>query len=85
MNMGAVGALRRIKSAISVARKVLENTKLSFLVGDQATEFAKRMGFKEESLSTDKSEKIHRDWLENNCQPNYWVVSTFIYSYVCIK
>ncbi len=32
MNVGAVAALRRIKSAISVARKVLDHTKHSVSV-----------------------------------------------------
>ncbi|KAF8791843.1 N(4)-(Beta-N-acetylglucosaminyl)-L-asparaginase like protein [Argiope bruennichi] len=35
-NVGAVGDLRRIKSAISVARKVLEHTQHTLLVGNQA-------------------------------------------------
>lgn len=74
MDMGAVGALRRIKNAIGVARRVLENTEISFIVGDQATEFAKQMGFKEEELSTEKSTKMWKDWKNNNCQPNYWKV-----------
>lgn len=36
-DVGAVAALRRVKSAISVARKVLEHTEHSLLVGDQGT------------------------------------------------
>ncbi|XP_049764825.1 N(4)-(Beta-N-acetylglucosaminyl)-L-asparaginase-like [Schistocerca cancellata] len=72
MNIGAVGALRRIKPAISVARRVLENTRHSFLVGDQATEFAIEMGFQEESLQTENSRSIWQEWKENSCQPNFW-------------
>ncbi|GFY78052.1 n(4)-(Beta-N-acetylglucosaminyl)-L-asparaginase [Trichonephila inaurata madagascariensis] len=72
-NVGGVAALRRVKSAISVARKVLENTKHSLLVGDQATQFALSMGFKEESLATDYSLKLWKDWKQSNCQPNFWV------------
>ena len=34
MNVGGVGALRRIQHAISVARKVMENTYHTFIVGD---------------------------------------------------
>jgi len=37
MNVGAVGALRRIKNAISVARVVMETTFHTMLAGDQAT------------------------------------------------
>lgn len=40
MDVGAVGDLRRIKNAISVARKVMENTFHTLLAGDQATAFA---------------------------------------------
>ncbi|GBN68377.1 N(4)-(Beta-N-acetylglucosaminyl)-L-asparaginase, partial [Araneus ventricosus] len=72
-NVGAVGALRRVKSAISVARKVLEHTEHSLLVGDQATQFALSLGFKEENLSTDFSLSLWKQWKRNNCQPNYWM------------
>ncbi|KAJ3660044.1 hypothetical protein Zmor_011700 [Zophobas morio] len=72
INMGAVGGIRRIKSAIKVARHVLENTKHSFLVGDLATEFAKGFNFDEESLSTNYSVQLWKDWKSNNCQPNFW-------------
>ncbi|RWS25218.1 putative N(4)-(beta-N-acetylglucosaminyl)-L-asparaginase-like protein [Leptotrombidium deliense] len=70
---GAVGDLRRIRSAISVARKVLQHTKVSFLVGDQATQFALQMGFKEQSLASNRSMQMWKTWKENNCQPNYWM------------
>ena len=59
---GAVGCLKRIKRPISVARKVLEKTKHTFLVGDDATRFAIKMGFKEEALGTEKSKKRWEDW-----------------------
>lgn len=32
------------------------------------------MGFKEESLETEQSVEMHTDWLQNNCQPNFWKV-----------
>ncbi|XP_014246222.1 N(4)-(Beta-N-acetylglucosaminyl)-L-asparaginase isoform X2 [Cimex lectularius] len=72
MNMGAVGGLRRIKHASSVARKVLEQTEHSILVGELATAFAKKMGFVEESLSTSYSSKIYEEWKSKSCQPNFW-------------
>lgn len=72
MNIGAVGALRRIKSAAKVARRVLDNTEHSILGGELATQFAINMGFTEESLTTNVSEKMWSDWKKNNCQPNYW-------------
>eukprot|EP01104_Vermistella_antarctica_P018478 TRINITY_DN6865_c0_g1_i1.p1 TRINITY_DN6865_c0_g1~~TRINITY_DN6865_c0_g1_i1.p1 ORF type:complete len:535 (+),score=79.66 TRINITY_DN6865_c0_g1_i1:190-1794(+) len=39
-NVGAVGGLKRIKNAISVARRVLDDTTHTFLVGDDARLFA---------------------------------------------
>lgn len=75
MNVGAVGALRRVKPAISVARHVLEHTKHSFLVGELATKFAVQMGFKEEPLTTYDSKKMWIKWRnEDFCQPNFWMV-----------
>jgi len=72
MNVGAVGALRNIKDAIAVAKHVLENTKHTLLVGDQATEFAIMMGFKRESLTTRTSKSVWKKWQRNSCQPNFW-------------
>ncbi|KLP06889.1 Uncharacterized protein Y057_4444 [Fusarium fujikuroi] len=71
MNSGAVAALRRVKSAISVARHVLDHTTHSLIVGDQATEFAIQNGFKTTSLSTKNSDKLCKDWKAKKCQPNY--------------
>eukprot|EP01097_Dermamoeba_algensis_P008385 TRINITY_DN5587_c0_g1_i1.p1 TRINITY_DN5587_c0_g1~~TRINITY_DN5587_c0_g1_i1.p1 ORF type:complete len:258 (-),score=48.40 TRINITY_DN5587_c0_g1_i1:108-881(-) len=71
-DVGSVGCLKRIKSAISVARAVMEYTKHTLLVGEDATQFAIQMGFKEENLTTPHSRKMHADWLANNCQPNFW-------------
>ncbi|XP_045204023.2 N(4)-(Beta-N-acetylglucosaminyl)-L-asparaginase-like [Mercenaria mercenaria] len=70
-NVGGVGGLRRIKQAISVARKVLDNTDHSLLVGEAATQFAVEMGFKEENLTTPYSEQLWKSWRNNNCQPNF--------------
>lgn len=75
MNIGAVSDLRRIPNAISVARKVLHNTAHTMLAGDQATKFAVQMGFKEQTLTTNKSHDIWSKWKRNNCQPNFWRVS----------
>ncbi|XP_055132452.1 N(4)-(beta-N-acetylglucosaminyl)-L-asparaginase isoform X3 [Symphalangus syndactylus] len=72
MDVGAVGDLRRIKNAIGVARKVLEHTTHTLLVGESATKFAQSMGFINEDLSTSASQALHSDWLAQNCQPNYW-------------
>lgn len=75
MNVGAVGALRRIKNAISVARHVLEHTKHSLLVGELATQFAVHMGFHEENLATETSKIMWKKWFnDDHCQPNFWMV-----------
>lgn len=71
-DVGAVAGLRRIKEAISVARYVMERTKHTLLVGYMATQFAISLGFKEQSLSSNESRSIHKQWLAGNCQPNYW-------------
>lgn len=75
MDAGAIGNLRRVKNAMSVARHVLEHTKHTLITGDQATAFALAMGFSEESLITDVSTDIWANWTRNNCQPNFWQVS----------
>lgn len=77
MNVGAVGALRNIKQAVSVARHVLDHTGHSFLVGSQATDFAVQMGFTKQSLSNKKSKQMWKDWKAKKCQPNFWMVCLF--------
>ncbi|XP_033742083.1 N(4)-(Beta-N-acetylglucosaminyl)-L-asparaginase-like isoform X2 [Pecten maximus] len=71
MEVGAVGCIRRIKDAIGVARAVMDHTGHSLLVGELATKFAVEMGFKEENLSTSRSDKIYKDWKSYHCQPNF--------------
>ncbi|KAL3103282.1 hypothetical protein niasHS_002468 [Heterodera schachtii] len=67
---GAVAELRRIKSAAKVAWAVMNYTEHSLLAGEK--EFALAMGFEEESLSTEESLEMHRNWLKAKCQPNFW-------------
>lgn len=74
MDMGAVAGLRRVKGAISVAKAVMQHTKHSLLAGDLATEFALKLGFKEETLTTPQSTQMWQSWKENKCQPNFWTV-----------
>lgn len=70
--VGAVGCLRRVKKAISVARKVMELTYHTLLVGDDATRFAAELGFVEESLSTNRSTEQWEEWEANGHVPNFW-------------
>ena len=72
LNVGGVGCLRRIKPAIRVARKVMEKTRHTLLVGEKATAFAVGQGFPEESLSTEESREMWRKWKEGGRQPNFW-------------
>ncbi|XP_050726312.1 N(4)-(Beta-N-acetylglucosaminyl)-L-asparaginase-like isoform X3 [Eriocheir sinensis] len=72
-DVGAVADLRRVKGAIAVARSVMEHTTHTLLVGEQAAQFAFTMGFQEENLTTPTSAHMHQEWLDNNCQPNFWV------------
>jgi len=69
---GAVGCLKRIKRPISVARKVLEKTRHTFLVGDDATKFAVKMGFKEEALGSDKSRAAYEAWKKDPKHAEFW-------------
>lgn len=69
-DMGAVGCLKRVKKAISVARKVMEETQHSLIVGDDATRFAARMGFSETSLTSLKSQEAWDKWAAQNSKSN---------------
>lgn len=69
---GAVACLKRIKTPISVARKVLEKTRHTLLVGEDATRFAVRMGFKEEDLLTEKAKKIWEAWVKGGKKGSFW-------------
>ena len=52
---GSVAFLQHIKNPVSVARKVMENTKHVMLVGEGALKFALEQGFKKEVLLTEKT------------------------------
>ncbi|KAK7756285.1 hypothetical protein SLS62_001511 [Diatrype stigma] len=73
MQSGAVAGLRRIKSAIAVARHVLAHTAHSLLAGDLATDFAVASGFVQENLTTADSAASCAAWRAAACQPNYRV------------
>lgn len=63
---GSVGALEHIVHAISVARKVMDETPHVMLVGAGALQFAIEKGFKKENLLTPESEKAWKDWLKTS-------------------
>ena len=64
--VGAVAALENTVHAISVARRVMERTPHTFLVGEGATRFARDQGFPQQSLLTPESEKAWSDWLKTS-------------------
>ncbi len=71
-DVGAVGCLRRVKRAISVARKVMEKTQHSLIVGDDATRFAVGQGFDETSLTNGASLDAWQKWKDQGEKSNAW-------------
>lgn len=62
LSAGAVCAVRGIVPVISVARKVLEETKHVMLAGDQARRFAISKGFRPQNLMTAECIKHYEEW-----------------------
>lgn len=71
MDVGSVAGLRRVRDAISVARRVLENTEHTMLAGDLATAFAVENGFDEADLASEESLQKCAVWAREACQPNF--------------
>ena len=61
-NAGSVAFLQNIKHPVSVARKVMEDTKHVMLVGEGARQFAVSQGFEEMDLLTDESREAWEKW-----------------------
>ncbi len=61
---GSVTYLENYVHAISVARKVMEETPHVILSGDGAAQFAAEMGFVQKDLMTEESRIAYRKWLE---------------------
>ena len=69
-NCGSVVYLQNIPHAISVARKVMEDTPHVMLAGKGAEQFAYETGFKKEDLLTEKSKKAWEEWkIESKYKP----------------
>ena len=64
--VGAVAALEDTVHAISVARRVMEKTPHTFLVGEGATRFARDQGFPKVNLLTPPAEQAWREWLKTS-------------------
>jgi N4-(beta-N-acetylglucosaminyl)-L-asparaginase len=65
-HVGAVAALEDVVHAVSVARKVMEDTPHTLLVGEGATQFALQHGFHREKLLTPDSEAAWHEWLRQS-------------------
>jgi N4-(beta-N-acetylglucosaminyl)-L-asparaginase len=69
-NYGAVVYMQHITHAISVARKVMEDTPHAILAGKGAEKFAIEKGFEPEDLLTETSKKDWESWkVKSNYQP----------------
>jgi N4-(beta-N-acetylglucosaminyl)-L-asparaginase len=63
-DIGAVCALEDIVHAVSVARRVMERTPHTMLVGEGARTFALEQGFQPQNLLTPRAEAAWREWLK---------------------
>lgn len=69
-NCGSVVFLENIVHAVSVARKVMEDTPHIMLAGKGAEQFAYEIGFPKESLLTETSKKAWEKWkVESEYKP----------------
>ena len=67
---GSVVYLQNIPHAISVARKVMEDTPHVMLAGKGAEQFAYQIGFEKEDLLTEKAKKAYEEWkVESEYKP----------------
>ncbi len=62
---GSVAGLAGIPRAISIARRVMENTPHTFLVGENAHSFAVREGFLEQDQLTESGRQAWQHWKES--------------------
>lgn len=69
---GSVACLENIKTPSSVARIIMEHTDHVMLVGDDALKFAKKWGFKEENLLTEKARRVWLEWKQRISDRDDW-------------
>jgi N4-(beta-N-acetylglucosaminyl)-L-asparaginase len=77
MRAAGVGNLKRIAPAISVARKLLDLTQHTLLVGNDAADFASHVGLAQTSLYTAALNASYADWVAAGCIPNSWLNQTY--------
>jgi len=71
-NAGAVAAIENIKNPSSVARLVMEQTDHVLLVGQGALDFARKWGFEEENLLTERARRAWLRWRTNLNESDDW-------------
>lgn len=64
--------MSKFRSAATVARRVMEYTAHTMLVGEGAEEFASMVGVQPQNTVTNESLSIYKSWEESNCQPNFY-------------
>jgi N4-(beta-N-acetylglucosaminyl)-L-asparaginase len=70
---GAVAALEGVRTPAAVAREVMHSTDHHLLVGSDAREFARRLGFPiEADLNTDRSRALWLEW-KRRTDPDRWL------------
>ncbi len=69
---GAVASVKNIKNPSKVAKLVLERTDHLLIVGEGATRFALKHGFKKEDLLTEESRKAWLAWRESLNPKDNW-------------
>lgn len=70
---GSVAALRNVRNASAVAREVARRTDHVMLVGEGALKFARRMGFEEQDLLTEKARNAWLRWRARLNKDDDWL------------
>ncbi|KAL3834663.1 hypothetical protein ACJIZ3_009399 [Penstemon smallii] len=72
MEVGAVASMRYVSDGIKAAKLVMQHTKHTMLVGEQASIFAISMGLPgPTNLSSEESIEKWTNWKKSKCQPNF--------------
>lgn len=74
MLVGGAGTQSRY-SMVSVYLLLIPEVQQSRFDVVTATDFGIEMGFEAENLTSDSSADRWQQWLDNDCQPNYWQVN----------
>lgn len=73
MRAGAVAALEGFRHPAQIALDVMRRTTRVLLVGDGAARFAKKLGYREEDLLTERARKIWLYWKANMSGRDDWL------------